>query len=185
MKTRFDWDTFFEAEPPACFRRMFRLSKHSFTKALGYIEHLLEPKEQDKAKGNSGCIVPTVRFAVALRYLAGGSSWDIKLAFRLHSLSEFYKSVWMVVDAINSVPEFEIPDFPFDDPGLLVKLEEGFAAKSRSRAVRGCVGALYGCVFHQKNSGVAVPNPKRYFCARKDKFGVLLTATCNADRQFT
>ena len=38
MKTRFDWDTFFEAESPACFRRMFRLSKHSFTKALGYIE---------------------------------------------------------------------------------------------------------------------------------------------------
>ena len=55
-------------------------------------------------------------------------------------------------------------------------------AANRSQAVRGCVGAIDGCIIPQKNPGRAVPNPTRYHCARKDKFGILLTAACNADR---
>ena len=109
---------------------MFRLSKDSFTKALGYIQHLLEPRNKRKGHGNSGCILPAVRFAAALRLLAGGSSWDIKLAFCMYSRTEVYKSAWMVVDAVNSVPEFAIPDFPFDDPEKLTVLYGKRVAKS-------------------------------------------------------
>ena len=87
-KPRFDWDPFFAGESDRDFRLMFRLSKDSFTKALGYIQHLLEPRNKRKGHGNSGCILPAVRFAAALRLLAGGSSWDIKLAFCMYSRAE-------------------------------------------------------------------------------------------------
>ena len=61
---RFDWDTFFEDESPGDFRTMFRLSKD-------YTQHFFEPRNKRKANGNSGYIVPAVRFAVDLRLLAG------------------------------------------------------------------------------------------------------------------
>jgi hypothetical protein len=101
------------------------------------------------------------------------------------SKSEVYHGLWMVIDAINNVPELAIGAFPVDDPVALTRLEEGFAAKSRKQAVRGCVGAIDGCIIHQKNPGLAVDNPARYHCARKDKFGMLLSASCNADREIT
>ena len=100
----------------------------------------------------------------------------------MYSRSEVYNSARMVPDAVNSVPKFSIPDFPFDDPEKLTGLEDPGAKRSVDR---GCVGALGGFVLHQKNPGGAIENPKRYHCDRKNKFGILLSALCGAHRKFT
>ena len=88
QKTRFDWDTYFEREAPREFRTGFRMHKESFSKLLGYIEPQLIAEYPGKANGNSGSIAPAVRLAAAIRMLAGGSSWDVKLAFCIHSRSQ-------------------------------------------------------------------------------------------------
>lgn len=105
--------------------------------------------------------------------------WDIRSNFGV-SPAEFYRSVWRVVDAINDV--FSI-SFPIDDVDKLNEIANGFAAKSRQRVLRHAVGAIDGCCVWQKNPGVSVHNPRRYYCARKDKFALLLMAICDAERR--
>ena len=134
------------------------------------------------ARRSSGVEVPAeARLAMALRYLAGGSFLDIQL---VHGVShpEVFRSVWRVVDAINSALKI---DFPIDDMEELDTIETGFAAKSRRQVLRGVVGAVDGCIIWTKDPGIAVHNPRRYYCARKEKFGMLLMAVCNAEREFT
>ena len=55
----------------------------------------------------NGPISPSICLGAALRYFAGGSPYDIMLAFGVR-YSEMLTSVWIVVDAINKCPQFEI-----------------------------------------------------------------------------
>ena len=73
-------------------------------------------------------MVPAVRLSMTLRWLAGGQVNDI---YRMHkvSKSEFYKSLWVTVDAINTHPDF-VMKFSFD-PEVLKGIEAGFRAKVR------------------------------------------------------
>jgi len=45
------------------------------------------------------------------------------------------------------------------------------------------VGALDGCLIKQQSPGVAVEDPKNYFCQRKASFSLLLMAIADADRR--
>ena len=55
----------------------------------------------------NGIIPYSIRVAAALRYMSGGDPKDIQLVFGI-SNSEVYKSLWLVVDAINKTTEFDI-----------------------------------------------------------------------------
>lgn len=67
------------------------------------------------------------------------------------------------------------------------KLEQlglGFAQKSRLHSLREAIGALDGCFIWQKNLGDAIDNSNSYYCARMEKFSLLLMAIADADRRF-
>lgn len=102
--------------------------------------------------------------------------WHIQSNFEV-SVSELYRSIWSVVNAINL--KFHI-DLDITDIDRLKQLEIRVAEKPRRNAISGAVGALDGLFIWQKNPGVAVHNPNRYYCARKEKFSILLMAICDA-----
>lgn len=179
---RDSWDTHVRKVGSArTFQRMYRVDLQHFHVLLEMIRTQIETDDVGMAVRSAGSeVCAEFRLAMALRYLAGGSVWDIRLNCGVSS-AEFYRSVWRVIDAINGTL---IIDFPLDDEEELARLEREFAAKSRQQVMRGVVGALDGCIIAQKNPGAAVENPRRYFCARKDKFGLLLMAICDARRRF-
>ena len=55
----------------------------------------------------NGPIEYSIRVACLLRYLAGGSPYDMAVIFGV-SIGEVYESVWEVADVINQIPEFSI-----------------------------------------------------------------------------
>jgi hypothetical protein len=169
QKPRHDWDMFIRTLPRAVFRRMFRMTRDAFMGLLTLLEPHIETKQPEKANGNSGAIKSVTRLAVALRFLAGGSPWDIALAFNIHAVSTVYETAWRVVEAIDATPALQCK-FPIDDPAALAALERDFALRSRSQVLRGVVGAVDGCIFWQKNPGGAVKNPRRRvtLCLQRD-----------------
>jgi hypothetical protein len=66
---------------------------------------LLTPyiKEGTKKADPNGFIAPSLRISAAIRYFAGGSPYDIMLTHGI-SPSSLFRSVWVVVDAINDCP---------------------------------------------------------------------------------
>lgn len=98
-----------------------------------------------------------------LRYLTGGSIWDIHSNFEV-SFTELYQSNWRVVDAIN---------LTFEIVHRLQQMEVVFAMKSSSNAICGAVGSQDGCLLWQKNSGVTLKSYNMYFCSRREKFHIL------------
>ena len=121
-----------------------------------------------------------LRLAMGLRYLAGGQVWDIQSNF-LISVSEFYRSLWKSIDAINSIWTVH---FDIDDSENIRTLELGFFRKSRKGCISGAIGALDGCLIWHKIPGKVVHNPKRYYGAGKEKFAVLLMDIFDADMKF-
>ena len=125
-------------------------------------------------------ILPEVRLAIALRFLAGGQVLDLKCIYHVGK-TECYRSIYMVVDSLNENITIE---FPIDDLNKLEVLEAEFASRSRRQVWRGQVGAVDGCHFGQKNPGKAEHNPNKYYVARKAMHALLAIATCDAHRRF-
>ena len=89
----------------------------------------------------NGPILPSVRLACALRYFAGGSSYDIAISFGI-AISEVLESVWEIVDAIHKCPRFEM-QFPASHEKQEEEIAEGFRRKSAAD-FDCCVGAIDG-----------------------------------------
>jgi hypothetical protein len=121
----------------------------------------------------NGPITSSIHLGAALRYFAGGSAYDIICVFGI-SYSEVLSSVWIVVDAINNCPDFEI-SYP-----KTIKEQRSIAAGFESAStpgIRNCAGAIDGILIwmlkpsleEAKKTGV---DQKRYLCGRKHKFGL-------------
>lgn len=178
--TRKDWQGHLLEEGGRVFRKMYRMDVYYFNDLLRRIRKYIETKDVEMAVRSCGTpVCAEIRLAMTLRYLAGGQVWDIRSNFGV-SVSEFYRSIWTVVDAINN--EFPI-DLDLSDTERLKGLEAGFARKSRHNVIRGAIGAIDGCLVWQKNPGIQVDNPNRYYCARKEKFAILLMAIADSDRR--
>lgn len=181
LAVRRDWFEHVRREGDRMFRRIYRLDVQSFNELLEMIRNRISTLDSDRAVQSSGSeVCAELRLAMTLRYLAGGSATDIRLIFGV-SYAEFYKSLWTVIDAINA--ELGI-SFPIDNPDKLAAVEMKFASKSRHQTVRGAVGAIDGCIIAMRNPGLAVHNPRRYYCTRKSKYALLLMAIADADRKF-
>mmetsp|Transcript_24738 Transcript_24738/g.79898 ORF Transcript_24738/g.79898 Transcript_24738/m.79898 type:complete len:373 (+) Transcript_24738:535-1653(+) len=72
-------------------------------------------------------------------------------------------------------------DFKVDDVQRLRQLEAGFRARSPQQVWRGQVGAVDGCHIAILAPPPHVPERKKYFVARKNKFALLLIAVADAD----
>ncbi len=129
--------SFVEAEilglDPKLFTKMFRMSPSAFATLHDLIRPLLRedwtPKSQQMAELSSGsCVETIVLLAGTIRWLAGGSLWDIAFMFRV-SYSTIHSRKWVVITAINQVLRGNI-DFPKDAASLAV-LASGFAAVNK------------------------------------------------------
>jgi hypothetical protein len=137
-------------------------------------------------KGAANGLVPSsTRLAVAIRFFAGGSPYDLSGLFAI-SVKEVYRSVWVIVDAINNCHELRI-EFP-SDHAEQKKIAMGFKAKS----VPGfdcCIGAIDGILIwtecpSAEDCLLAKCGPLKFMCGRKRKFGLNMMATVDSDGRF-
>ena len=174
---------------PRLFRRAFRMTFDAFWRLhsilLSHIETAISKRRDYVRKGGrdggnfslppipNGPISTSIRLGAALRYFAGGSAYDICLMFGI-SHSEVLSCVWIVVDAINQCPQFQI-SYP-------ASLEEqrriacGFEAAS-TPGIRNCAGAIDGILIWmqkptQKEAAKTGVDQKKFLCGRKHKFGL-------------
>ena len=162
-------------------RRAYRMTEASFWKLF----HLIKPHMPRKKKRKRGCtpngdIDASARLSMALRWFAGGEAIDIMQTHGV-SYTDVYKSVWLVVDAINSCPELQIR-FPVDYAAQQ-ELADAFKKKSFP-GFDNCVGCIDGMlVWTNKPSKGSLRNAglgaRKFFCGRKKKFGLNLQAICD------
>ena len=154
------------------FRRIYRMSRASFNTLLQMIRPYLK-KETTRLGEKVKPIIPELRLAITLRYLAGGNVNDLLRLYGV-SLRSLYSCVWEAIDAINTVLG-KVTDF--SDPVTLQRLEQGFASKSSMQSIRGCIGAIDGLHIKikapQRRHGV--DNPRSYY-ARKGFYSLNLQA---------
>jgi hypothetical protein len=191
-RQRRDVSSMFHELGPIYSRRAYRMDTDSFWA----LHRLLRPhlkgrvrpaslRSKKKRGAVNGVIPSTIRLSIALRYFAGGSSYDISLTHGV-SHTEVYKSVWLVVDAVNTCKKLNI-EFPSDHVRQR-EIAEGFAKKS-SAFFKMCVGAIDGIMIwieqpRVKECVFAGCGPKKFFCGRKKKFGLNMQATCDANGLF-
>ena len=134
------------------------------------------PKKHRNGAKN-GIISLSIRLSATIRYLAGGSVYDISLVHGI-SVSQVYDSIWIVIDAINSCS-----DLSFEFPSCHTKqkaLAEGFKGLSDA-GFDTCVAAIDGILIwmdrpNKKDCEEAQCGPKKFFCGRKKKFGLNMMA---------
>ena len=171
------------------FKLRYRLTRESFSKLHGMLLPHIKTKNVLQARRSraGGCVDSRVRLAVALRYMAGAMMNDLCLIYHI-TITECFRSLWRVVDAVHEHPELDINSDWVDNPAALARLEADFAEAHRRRygsaSWRGQVGAIDGCDFDMRNPGKSVVNPMRYFVERKGHYQMLCTAICDSQRRF-
>ena len=121
-------------------RKAYRMTERSFWVLLDHIEpHMTHTKKRKRGKTPKGDIDPSSRLSMALRWFAGGEPIDI---MQTHGVGydEVYKSVWRIVDAINSCPKLSI-NFP--DHREQKEIANGFKKKSWVN-FDNCMGCIDG-----------------------------------------
>ena len=121
----------------------------------------------------NGPILASSRLACSIRYFAGGSPYDIMLAFGI-SYREVLNSVWTIVEAINNCPQFAI-SYPAS-PEEQRKIAAEFQAVSIP-GISNCAGAIDGIIIwmlkpSEKEAAKAGVNQLKFLCGRKHKFGL-------------
>ena len=119
-------------------------------------------------------------------FLAGGSMYDIAPMFGI-SPEEVHRSVWNVVDAVNTTVSLKI-EFPSNHREQL-SIAKVFQCLSGEN-IRSCCGAIDGMLVwlqrpndkHLEEAGV---NSQKSYFTRKKKYTLNLQETCDHKRRFT
>ena len=194
---------------PTIFRKAYRMKYHSFRKLARKLQdgimkcaliqnrrrrprnhlrrassRLLANRKNHRYVPN-GLITPSVRLACALRYFAGGSPYDIMSSY-CAGYPDVIHSVWYVVDAINAHPEFRM-SYPSDHEQQRA-IAEGFRRKSAAN-FKCCAGAIDGILVwihkpSEEDSAKAGCSEGKFFCGRKNKFGLNCQAVCDLRGKF-
>jgi hypothetical protein len=151
----------------------------------GRINPSSNSKKKNKNGGKNGIISSTIRLAVALRYFAGSSVYDVALIHAI-SVTEVHQSVWRVVNAVNNCPKLKF-EFPEDWANQRL-VAAGFEKKSRADFSI-CAGAIDGLLIWIEKPSLedcerAKCGPKKFFCGRKKKFGLNMQGTCDSHGRF-
>ncbi len=171
------------------FRRAHRMSFQSFWQLYQLLKDGIEmAHSRDKAarrkpqRGKprnrsphvpNGRIHTSVRLAVALRYFAGGSFYDLAPLYGVGT-TDATNSVWYVVEAINRHPLFAI-NYPSDHE-IQREIASQFEEKSQAE-FKCCAGAVDGVLIwiHRptdKDCKLSTCDSGKFFCSRKHKFGL-------------
>lgn len=168
------------------FKLQFRMSRSSFNRLLLMMYDKLDISEIGKvnARNASGSYVePSIKLAVTLRWLAGGSYLDICFGYGL-STSAFYNYqngiVWKTLDIVNEV--FQI-QFPVGDIEALNKIQAGFEKDSFGR-IKGCVMAVDGWVVKTRQPFKSEVDNINCFRNRKHCFGLVVIGGVDSECRF-
>lgn len=162
------------------FRRAFRMARVSFYKLLRLLRHHLHRDELQAARSSGGVISPSLRLAVTLRLLAGGSYLDQMLSFRVGRSTVFA----IFKETIHALfQELKMPGIPRSEVEGLQKLADEF---QRSR---GAVSPLYGCVAALDGIAIEISKPPddyipRNFYCRKGMYALPVQACVDARYRF-
>ena len=156
------------------FRRLATLFRPGIISASG-------KKECSRNHLHNGPIQPEVRLACALRWFAGGSVYDIMTTYGI-SHTDTLLSVWYVVDAVNNHPSLQIV-YPADHEEQR-SIARGFLRVSAAN-FGCCAGAIDGILIwiHQPSTADCIEagcDTRKFFCARKHKFGLNCQAVSDA-----
>jgi DDE superfamily endonuclease len=174
---------------PLFFRRAYRMKEESFWKLLDLLEptmtRIQRRKKRDHGRSVNGKVSSAMRLAIALRYFAGGDPLDIAAVYKVNR-GLVYKSVWLVVEAINQTRHFDIK-FP-DTYEEQRKIANEFRLISYV-GFNNCAGCVDGILIWItkptiKDLEEVKIGSKKFFCGRKKKFGLNMQATCGSRRRF-
>jgi len=137
-------------------------------------------KKGTKSYIPNGPISLDVRLACAIRWFAGGSTYDVMTTYGL-GLTDTINSYWYVVDAINKHPGLNIM-YP-DDHDKQQSIAQGFY-KVSCAGFGCCAGAVDGILIwihkpSEKDCTDAGCSSGKFFCGRKKKYGLNCQAVCD------
>ena len=170
------------------FRRAFRMSYEDFQELCRLLNPRLDALQLNNGQrdwGPNGRIANSIRVACAIRYFAGGAVYDILTVFGI-SESSLYASISMVVDAVNSCPQFELK-YP-ENEERQQEIARGFRNKSRV-GFSCCAGAIDGLLIwthkpSKQQCDLTKQGQKKYFCGRKNKYGLNMQGVCDHNGRF-
>ena len=130
-------------------------------------------------------ITASQRLSMGLCSFAGGSVYDIAGNHGV-CVQEVYKSVYVVIDAINSCESFNIV-FPESEEEQQ-KLADGFLMKSRV-GFKNCVGAIDGILVWTDKPSISdlvslCFRSAQFYCGHKSKHGLNMQAVCDVNGRF-
>lgn len=158
------------------YKRHMRMTRTSFDKLLSFIRNDLE-KDQHMAWLRGGPILPEIMLYCCIRWLAGGMYSDIYM-FTGVSRSSFYRSVWVVIHAINKCVELNMK-FPHTNEEAAAAAA-GFRQISFRGCIDNCVAVVDGYLVEiitpsKKEAG----NVRSYFSGHYQCYGVNVQAACD------
>ena len=162
------------------FKRLYRLDKRDFDDLLDKITpEVSSPRHTQQAQNSSGGpVLPVVKLAVTLRFLAGGSHLDIAFTYNVDA-NYVYPIVWQCAAAIKKTVNNVI--FPFGDRPALERLADGFAS-IKNNGWWGTVAAGDGVVFKMvAPSGKFCNGQVTQFFSRKGFYCFGLQAFCDSN----
>ena len=170
----------YEAYGSNSFKRAYRMSYVSFNR----LHDLLFPELQRYWRGGRKRHETTMKLSCALRYFAGGSSWDIQIS---HGIPRclLYPIIWEVVDrAINYLPVIQFPESYEKQQ----EIADGFKKRSAC-GIDCCCGCIDGMLVwlerpSKTSCKVMKCGPEKFNCSRKGKYGLNLQAVCDHERRF-
>ena len=167
-------------------RRTYRMTFESFVKLFRRVKDNLQ--EQFCPNGGHRCerynIKLSLRLSCAIRWFAGGSTYDIMLNHTM-SHNEVYESVWGCVDAVNKCKDLDFPGFSHAQQK---EYAEGFFNKSDA-GFDTVIAAVDGMLVWTRapteaECELARTGQGKFKCTRKGKYGVNMQAACDAQRRF-
>lgn len=184
-RRRRDLDQLFLELGPTVFRRMYRMHEFSFWLLCDHLSKSI-PDNPERVRGttpNGDITIPT-RIAMALRWAAGGSKYDIGATHGVHP-DEVYRSLWLVVDAIHKTKELDITF-----PSCHIKqqsIADAFRKKSKC-GFWNCVGPIDGMLVWTSQPSESTDDmgigPSKFYNGRKCKFGMNMQGICGPDKKF-
>ena len=130
---------------------------------------------------HNGNITTEIRLACALQYFAGGSYLDITMSHAI-GVTDFYLSIWDMVDATNRCPSLNF-QFPTTESECQAISAE-FSGRSKA-GFNNCIGCIDGLLIwlekpSKKQCEQVGVNTGKFYCGRKGKFGLNFQGICDA-----
>lgn len=172
------------------FTRMMRMDMALFKELCKRVEphlhlHWTEHSRKMAILANGSVVTVECILAATIRWLAGGSPWDVAFMFKL-SIKTFHDYKWRVVNALNFILKDNI-NFPVTEVGLKC-LAQGFADRNDNicdvvAAVDCCILEMHTPESKKFKDKTKQTNISSRFC-RKGHFATTVLAFVDAHMRF-